>query len=80
MISRRRELERGKLSLAEKGLAVVLEPPGCLLDAGGCVVVKLGCFNNMCGEYSDVMRVQVGACVWGEVVVYIWIPHHGPTC
>lgn len=59
MIARRREGERGEAALAEKGLAVVVEPPGCLLDAAAATVVKLGCFNNMCGEYTDVMRVQV---------------------
>lgn len=42
-----------------QGLAVSVSPPSTTLPPWGRAVLQLSCFNDMCGDYFDMLHVKV---------------------
>lgn len=45
--------------LGSKGLAISVTPPSCGLPAWGRAVLQVSMFNDMCGDYFDMLHVKV---------------------
>ncbi|MEW5301041.1 MAG: hypothetical protein WDW36_003924 [Sanguina aurantia] len=52
--------EEAELALGSKGLAVSVAPPESTLEPWGRLVMAVSCFNDMCGDYVDMLHIRVG--------------------
>lgn len=59
MMATRHMLQEADRALGSKGLAISAAPPECDLPAWGRAVLCLSVFNDMCGDYFDVLNVKV---------------------
>ncbi|KAG1668832.1 hypothetical protein FOA52_004926 [Chlamydomonas sp. UWO 241] len=59
--------------LGDKGLAVSVKPPDTELEPWSSLVLQVSAFNDMCGDYFDMMHVCVGECEPKHIPVRIGV-------
>jgi len=73
MLATRRLQEESEQVLGAKGLAVSVTPPESTLEPWSRLVLQVSCFNDMCGDYFDMLHVKVGELPCRDVPVRVGV-------
>jgi hypothetical protein len=69
MMLARATQEEASTSLGNKGLAMSVTPPESTMEPWSRLVLTVSAFNDMCGDYFDLLHVKVGDALCKDIPV-----------